>query len=346
MLAINIMQALEIMMADSPQSKGGQARAKALTANQKKAIAQKAAAARWSKDIPEALFEGEFHIGDKSIDCAVLPDGTRVISQATFLRAIGRSRSPKAGTGVLSTVDQLPFFLSSQVLQPFVDDELAKSTAPIFYRTQNGGKGVGYDASLLPAVAEVYLRYRDSLHEQLQQVPVKYQHIVKASDILVRGLANVGIIALVDEATGYQDVRDRQALQKILDQYLAKELAAWAKRFPDEFYKQIFRLRGWAWKGVQVRKPQVVAKYTNDIVYERLAPGILEELESKNPKDDKGRRKAKHHQWLTEDVGHPALAQHLHGVVMLMKTSSTWSDFMTKLNVAAPKKGATLEMEF
>src|SRR5262245_17296535 len=122
----------------------------------------------------------------------------------------------------------------------------------------------------------------------------------------------VGIIALVDEVTGYQEVRDREALQAILDRYLRKAFAAWAKRFPDEFYKEIFRLRGWKWRGMEVNRPQCVANYTKDLVYKRLAPGILEELEARNPKNEWGHREARHHQWLTEDVGHPALAQHLY----------------------------------
>ncbi|WP_027330865.1 P63C domain-containing protein [Marinimicrobium agarilyticum] len=325
---------------------GGHARAKALTSRERSEIAKRAAAARWEKDSPEAIFEGDFNLGNKTIDCAVLPDGTRVISQATFLRALGRSRSPKAGTGVLSSGEQLPFFLSAAALRPYISEDLIESTKPIFYRSQKGGKAVGYDAAALPNVAEVYLKFRDDLLESGKKIPLQFAHIVKAADVLIRGLANVGIIALVDEATGYQDVRDRRALQKILDTYLARELAAWAKRFPDEFYKQIFRLRGWHWRGVKVNKPQVVAKYTNDIVYDRLAPGIREELEQKNPKDKKGRRKARHHQWLTDDVGHPALAQHLHGVIMLMKTSTSWDEFMVRLDMAAPKKGQSLSMPF
>lgn len=320
------------------------ARAASLSPTERKAIARKAASARWDKDIPEAHFVGKFNLGEKTLDCAVLPDNRRVIAQASFLRAIGRSRSPKQGTGILSTVDELPFFLQAKVLEPFIDKELAMSTSPIFYRTETGGRAVGYNAEALPSVAEVYLRYRDDLADHGRKVPATFDHIVRASDILIRSLAHVGIVALVDEATGFQDVRDRQALQKILDSYLAKELAAWAKRFPDEFYKQIFRLRGWEWRGVQVKKPGAVAGYTNDIIYERLAPGILDELRKRNPKDEKGRRKSKHHQWLTEDIGHPALAQHMHGVIMLMKTSRSWGDFMIKLNIAAPKKGANLEM--
>lgn len=104
-------------------------------------------------------------------------------------------------------------------------------------------------------------------------------HIAERCDILVRGFARIGIISLVDEATGYQEVRDRKALAAILDRYLRKEHAAWAKCFPDDFYKELFRLRGWEWKDMnEGKKPQCVGIMTKDIVYERLAPGILSEL--------------------------------------------------------------------
>ncbi|AEI69208.1 hypothetical protein LILAB_36665 [Corallococcus macrosporus] len=268
----------------------------------------------------------------------------RLLTQATFLRAIGRSRSPKAGTGVLSTAEGLPFFLQAEALNPFITEELAQSTTPIFFREKSGKRSVGYDAKLLPLVAEVYLKLRDACHEEGNPVPRQYEHIVRTCDAVTRGLARVGIVALIDEVTGYQEVRDRQALQAILDQYLQREFAAWAKRFPDDFYKQIFRLRQWEWRGMKVNRPQVVAHYTKDIVYARLAPGILKELEGRNPKDEKGTRKARHHQFLTEDVGHPALAQHLYAVIGLMRLSDSWSQFMTMLNRAYPKRGETLEL--
>jgi hypothetical protein len=150
---------------------------------------------------------------------------------------------------------------------------------------------------------------------------------------------------LVDEATGYQEVRNRQALQAILDAFLRHELAAWAKRFPDEFYREMFRLRGWEWKQVSVKRPILVGKLTNDVVYERLAPGILVELENRNPKDDRGRRAHRHHQWLTEDVGHPALAQHLHAVIGLMRASKDWSQFHSMLDRAFPRRGEVVQLE-
>ncbi len=325
------------------KARGGFARAQALSSEQRREIGRKAAAARWAVSLPVADFEGQLPIGDTSLSCAVLPDETRIITQATFLRALGRSPSPKAGTGVLSTVDDLPFFLQSEAIKPFISNELISSTKPLFYRTKTGGKGVGYDARLLPQVAEVYLRFRDATMAEKGEVPARYQRMIQAADILIRGLANVGIIALVDEATGYQEVRGKKALQAILDAFLRKELATWAKRFPDEFYEHIFRLRSWKWKGRGTNPPQVVAAYTKDIVYARLAPGIIEELEKKNPSES-GRRRSRHHQWLTDDVGHPALAQHLHAVVTLMRISTSWDQFKLFLDQAHPRRGDTLQL--
>jgi len=91
---------------------------------------------------------------------------------------------------------------------------------------------------------------------------------VKRRILMIRALAHVGIIALVDEATGYQEVRNKEALQALLDAFLQKEFAAWAKRFPDEFYKEIFRLRSCEWNRLSVRRPMWVGKLTNDVVYE------------------------------------------------------------------------------
>ena len=196
--------------------KGGKARDESLSRERKSEIARVGALARWNKDLPLAEFEGEFTLGGTPIACAVLPNGTRIITQAAFLRALGRSRSPKAGTGVLSTVDELPFFLQAEALKPFISDDLAMSTNPIFYRTQSGGRGVGYDARLLPQVAEVYLRFRDAMLRAHSDIPTRYERMIAAADILIRALANVGIIALVDEATGFQRTRAKDALARIL----------------------------------------------------------------------------------------------------------------------------------
>jgi hypothetical protein len=328
------------------RAKGGEARAKALTAEERKEIARKAALVRWNANVPQATHEADFNIGSTKIFAAVLPNGKRLISQASFLRALGRSRSPKAGTGVLSTVDGLPFFLQAEALLPFISDELRMSTTPIFFLTKDGKRAVGYDAELLPMVCEVYLKLRDERLATTGEIPATHKHIVKACDILMRGLAHVGIVALVDEATGYQEVRDRNALQALLDRYLRKELAAWAKCFPDEFYKEIFRLQGWEWQSISAQRPRMVGKLTKDVVYARLEAGIVKELEARNPANEKGYRKARHHQWLTEDIGHSKLAQHLHAVIALMRISRDWDQFKKMLDRAFPKRGDTLQLPF
>lgn len=322
----------------TPQEKGGHARAKALSPKERSDIATEAAYARWSSKVPRATHTGELHIGDTKIPCAVLEDGTRVLTQWGFLRAIGRSGRPAAGRG--SDVEKVAPFLAVDTLKPYISKELADSTKPMVFRIPRGIKAFGYKAELLPKVCEVYLQARDD-----KALLASQEKFAKACDALMRGLAHVGIVALVDEATGYEEVRDRQALQAILDKFLRHEFAAWAKRFPDEFYNEIFRLKDWTWEKVGQKRPQVVAKYTKDLVYARLGPGILRELEQRNPRNERGYRKAKHHQWLTADIGHPRLAEHIYGLIGLMRACDTWTEFMKKVNRAYPKKGDQLQLD-
>ncbi|MBI1808161.1 MAG: P63C domain-containing protein [Ignavibacteria bacterium] len=322
----------------SMQAKGGEARAKALSGEQRSEIAQTGAAARWN--IPKATHEGPLQLADAKIQAVVLEDGTRLLTQSDFLLAIGRSRSPKAGTG--ATVAEVPTFLAANNLKPFIDNELAESTIPIKFLNTNNRIAYGYKAELLPKICDVYLKARDG-----KALLKSQEDVAKKCDMLVRGLAHVGINALVDEATGYQEVRDKLALQKILDMFISKELLKWTKRFPDEFYKELFRLKKWEFPKEGTSKPQVVGHYTNDIVYDRLAPSVLNELKRLNPPDEKGHRPHKHHQWLTPDIGHPKLRDHISGVIALMKSVEDWNQFKKILRRVYPRKkiGETIEMD-
>lgn len=326
------------------KAKGGAARAKALSAEARSDIAKRAAEARWSSKTPKATHTGELEIGELTLPCAVLPDGSRVLSQRGVGRALGKTFGGKQFQREEGdeAAGKLPFFLIGKSLGPFISNELALLVSEPKIYIQNGATAHGIDATALPGICEVWLKAREAGVLTKVQLPVAAK-----AEIIMRGLAHIGITALVDEATGYQDVRDRQALQAILDQFLRKELAAWAKRFPDEFYQQMFRLKKWQRKDLSStsRRPGAAGMYTNDIVYDRLAPGILEELETRNPKDARGNRKGKHHQLLTEDVGHPALAQHLHAVIAFMRVSTSWEQFMAMLNAAFPKKHTTLLLD-
>ena len=330
-------------MADpvNPRSKGGRARADSMSAEKRAEIARKAASARWNKNVPEAMYgspDSPLVLGGTEIQCYVLEDETRVLSQAGFLGALGRHR--KANVRNEGGDDRLPAILQGKAIFPFISEDLKEKSRPISFRLQTGGIASGYRAEILPSVCEVYLMARDS-----GVLPFNQKHVAAQAEILMRALAHVGIIALVDEATGYQDVRARNALNEILEQFISEELRKWTKVFPDEFYRQMFRLRGWEWKAQSVRKrPGVVGKYTNDLVYQRLAPGVLDELRRKNPKLPSGNRKHRHHQWLTEDVGDPRLREHLASVIILMKAASDWDQFKRLVDRALPRFGSTIEL--
>src|SRR5262249_10562434 len=148
-------------------------------------------------------------------------------------------------------------------------------------------------------------------------------------------------IALVDEATGYQEIRERDALAKILERFVAKELRPWVKTFPAEFYREIFRLNGWEYAENRGR-PGVIGHWTNNLIYKRLAPRVWDELNRISPRDNRGRLKNKLFQRLTDEIGHPKLREHLMGIVMLMKYSPNWKTFMDRLDREFPQWGTTM----
>ncbi|MEO6395693.1 MAG: P63C domain-containing protein [Devosia sp.] len=326
---------------DQTKVPGALARAQSLSSKRKSEIARKAAFSRWNREMPEAVYgspQKPLTIGGQSIQAYVLDDETRVLTQASFLEALGRHR--KANVRDEGGEERLPAILQGKSIKPFISQELMQKSRPIQFRLESGVMASGYRAEILPMVCEVYLKARDA-----KALPANQRHVAVQAEILVRALAHVGIIALVDEATGYQDYRARTALNEILEQFISEELRKWAKTFPDEFYRQMFRLRDWDFKPSSIRKrPGVVGKYTNNIVYERLAPGVLDELKAKNPKTPSGHRRHKHFQWLTEDVGDPRLREHLAAVIVLMRAATGWDQFIRLLDRSLPRFGTTGEL--
>jgi hypothetical protein len=192
-------------------------------------------------------------------------------------------------------------------------------------------------------ICNIWLKAREAGRLQAQQLGK-----AQKAEILIRGLAKTGIVALVDEATGYERVRPQNALQEYLARIIRKELAAWVKKFPDEFYENIYRLKGWTWPGMSKNRYSVVGHYTNNLVFDRIAPGLLRELQFKSPKNEKGYRSNRLHQWLTEDVGDPMLSQHLHSVVMLQRLAIAnahgWNRFLHTVDQVLPRRSDTLPL--
>jgi hypothetical protein len=188
----------------------------------------------------------------------------------------------------------------------------------------NGGLGYGYPAAFLIDFCEAVLKAQEAGALRSSQ-----RRLAERCMVIVRASARVGIIALVDEATGFQEGRERRALNRILELYVSKELLSWSKRFPDDFYEHLFRLQGWTLKSN--KRPRMVGKLTAELVYEKLPPGVLDHLRRVNPVKKDGRRAYAHHQWLTKQTGHPHLDRRITVVTGLMQAADTWEEFVRML---------------
>ena len=266
---------------------------------------------------PKVSYSGKVTIGKKELSCAVLDNGERILTNTAIFQAFDRPRKGKPSEEY--RLKNVPAFITANNLKPYIEREFNDEDFSIEYE-RNGRILTGYKAEILPRICDIYLSARDDGVLTENQKPLAI-----ASDILMRSLAKVGIVALIDEATGYQYERDARALQELLAQYVAKEFLPWVKTFDDEFYIQMFRLRGWDYNG-RFKTPYA-GVLTNFLVYNRLPQGVLEELKKNNPILDKGYRKYKLHQGLTKDKGYTHLKQHLSTVTTMMKGFDTWDEF-------------------
>ena len=315
--------------------KGGEARALALTKEKRAEIARQAATARWHGEVPQARAEGVLKFGEVLIPCAVvdLEEGpVRVLTQRGVFVALGRHKNPNTGQ---ASIANKPAFLAAQNLSPYIPEELERSWTPIRFKLKHsiggyqGNIAFGYRATILPMVCRVFLD-ADADNKLLPS----QKHIAMHARMLLTGLGTVGIIGLVDEATGFQDERAKDALAAILEQFIAKELRRWVKTFPVEYFKELCRLRGVMF-AANMQLPPYFGHLTNNLIYSRLAPGVLEELKRVNPVEG-GKRKNKHHQHLSDHVGHPKLLQHLGSVVTIMKLSETWDECIAMIDKLHP----------
>ena len=285
-----------------------------------------------SKDKPLKVIAGApdrpLVIGDIEIPCYVLEDEVRVLSQRGVSEGIGLN--PKAGF-------RMPHFMASKAITTFVSKDLmpALNTPIMFKNPWGGGNAYGYPATILVDICDAVLEAKEAGALRPHQ-----EQIAERCKVLLRGFAKVGIIALVDEATGYQRIREERALATILEKFITNKLQPWTKTFPYEFYGQIFRLKGWSGPD-GVKRPSVIGTYTNDFVYSRLAPGLLKELREKTPKLPSGHRRHKFFQWFTPEFGHPRLKEHLAAVIALMKAAANWGQFKRNLNRALPELNKT-----
>lgn len=248
--------------------------------------------------------EGCLDLGGFDIDCFVLEDGTRVLSAREMQRAL---KMVDEDTSYQVAGSRLQRHLDQKSLKPFIYNDKAVNYYDPITCYQGEKKINGYEATVLVDICDAFMEAKNNINLSPRQAVIAEQ-----CEILIRSFAKIGIIALIDEATGFKKAQDEY--QRLVGMYIAEELRPWISTFEEDYYKEIYRLMGWKWSmhtsGAWKNHPQYVGKITNEIVYNKLPRGVLNELNKLNPKNEKGNRKHRHHQFLSENVGYRELLQH------------------------------------
>jgi hypothetical protein len=289
----------------------------------------------------QILHEGEIVLGNVIIPCYVLDDGTRILSGRQMQEALKMVDLDEDVTKQTAG-NRLPRYLDQKSLKPFIykDKEVDHFNPIICYKGDS--KINGYEATVLADICEAFLEARKTINLSPRQ-----KIIADQCEILIRGFARIGIVALIDEATGYQYVRERLELQKILNAYISEEILKWQLTFTDEFYKEIFRL----WKipftpQFIKRKPSFIGKLTTKYIYEQLPKGVLEKIKDKTPKSNAGNYKYRFHQSLTPEIGREHLKKQIIEVTAIMSISQSKEHFDSLFQQKYNTSPIQLQLEF
>ncbi len=267
---------------------------------------------------PKALYIGTLPIGDMELGCAVLDNGTRVLTATSVFTAFGRARK---GSNTRLEIDgtRIPPFLAAKNLEPYINQDVIERTTPVKYLDGTHEKS-GYVASLLPKMCEIYLAARRN-----GDLATSQEKLAAQSEILLSALAQVGIDALIDEATGYQYDRKHNALRLLLAKYIAEGLQKWILTFPDSFFAELDRLYGDE-RTTSRARPQYYGKFINKYVYDPIEHGYVKSKLNELNIDAEGKRRARFHQWLSGD-GRNILIHQIGRVQGLMEMCSDIEKF-------------------
>lgn len=333
-------------MSETPQKKGGYARAKKLSAVERSKIASLGGQARSrlkekveAEGLPKATHQGQMSVGSLDLDCYVLEDGRRLFHKRGMARALGM----KSGGGNVFLRALKRKGLGSEV------DELLfqKIENPIVFKPLTQDLAHGYDADVLVEVCKAIIRA-----EEKGKLTSSQESLSAQAKVLLNAFAKVGVAALIDEATGFQEIRSPDALRILVQQYIEKEMREWEKQFPNEYYDELNRLYGskrltMTGSGAVIQnRPQHFAKFTRSYVYHPLENGaVLEELDRTNPKiDAKGTRRSRFHQHLSQGYGLEKLKRQVQEIMTLIKVSDSVGQFKRLFAKRFPESGSQQDM--
>jgi hypothetical protein len=328
------MENLESKVAESARTnldaaKGGKARASSLTPERRSEIARKAVQTRWLKrkaadltpeeqvevvpGLPVAKWMGVLTIGDLELPVYVLDDGRHVISRtgATGVLTDGKGGGHLENyVGVAALKNYLPEDLPGQMIEFSIPEVVNKTV-----------RGVSAETFL-----EICAAYVKALNDPDTRLTDRQKVIALKAGMFATACAKTGLIALIDEVTGYQYARAEDALQVKLRAFLAEEMRKWERTFPNELWVEFGRLTGW--KGAVTQRPKYWGKIVMEIIYEYLDPDVAKWLKEHAPKPQKGQN---YHQWLSAQFGLKKLIEHIWMVIGIAKTCNSMTELKEKM---------------
>jgi hypothetical protein len=316
------------------KARGGKAAAALLTPEQRKDRAQKAALSRWQPSgdipVPEAIRDGQLQIGDIWIDCYVLKDGRRLFHKRGLAKALGLKS--EGGNAFMKSMGRKSL---GSVITGSLREKLDN---PVIFKPLSGDPAHGYEGIFV-------IELCDAIWEagRAGKLHPNQEFLSKQSEIIVRSSAKVGIIALIDEATGYIKDKQKEEYRELFKEFIRSECREWEKEFPDQFFEMLYRMYNLKRNKDKTRHPQFFGKFIRKYIYSPLANSkgaILEMLDEKNPVVYKsGGRKFKMFTFLSDEIGLPSFRAHMWQIIGIGNATRTKEGFQKGFNSAFPKSG-------
>jgi len=262
---------------------------------------------------PIAEYMGTLPMGDVDLPCFVLDDGRRVISRTGATSVL----AGKKGGG------QLEKYARASGVREYIPEDLHEKMIDFSIPEVVNKTVRGIDAETFLDLCRGYVR---ALHENNDALTITQREMAWKASAFLASCAKVGLIALIDEVTGYQYDRAQDALRVKLKAFLAEEMRKWEKTFPDELWMEFGRLT--RWRGSVIQRPKYWGRLVIELIYEYLDPDVAKWLKENAPKP---RHRQNYHQWLSDQYGLKKLLEHIWMVIGMARACQNLRELKEKM---------------
>jgi hypothetical protein len=265
-------------------------------------------------ETPMAQWAGVLTIGDDELPCYVLDDGRRVISRTAATTSL---------TGRKGRSGDLESYIGVGALQGYLPPDFADHMIEFTLQGVKNKTARGVTAESFCDLCTAYVRALEdgALRSDRQK------EIAAHAGMFLAASAKVGLLALIDEATGYQFDRAEDALRLKLKVFLEDEMRKWEKTFPDQLWTEFGRLTNWT-GATNSQRPKYWGKLVMELVYGYLDPDVAQWLRENAPKPRSGQN---YHQWLSSQYGLKRLTEHLWMLVGMAAACQTMPELRQKM---------------